>query len=517
METLVSPGRRRLMVAASAAALVSASHARAQGSGTPRVAEIAVIGEPGVIDPMLTLADLVNGIDQHFFETLYAHDPSFRIAPVLAAVMPEITENGRVYTIRLRENVPFHDGTIMTADDVTASIRRWLKLSPRAQAAAPLVSSVESPAAATVRITLKEPYSPLLMLMSVFNGALAIMPQRLAASTDPIKEYIGTGPYCLTDRQQDRYIRLQRFDRYASPPGKPSAFIGEKRAAIEELRFVPVPNPTTRADGLISGQYHFADSLTTESFMKLKSQTLCQPGRMITPSWALLAMNTKGGITSNPFIRRAVMAAVSPADMLAAAFGPPELWTPTGSIYPEGTELHDPATPGYNEQDRKKAGALMKQAGYGGQPFRILTTTQYDYMFKIAQVAGANLEDAGFKVDVQVMDWATLLQRRNDSNIWEAFVTSGPILPDPTLFSPFNPNYAGWWDTPTKREALRLYVSAPDQAARMAAWKRMHALFYEETPSVLLGHFALLYGISTKLADFTPAQPPAFWNVSLKS
>jgi peptide/nickel transport system substrate-binding protein len=51
------------------------------------------------------------------------------------------------------------------------------------------------------------------------------------------------------------------------------------------------------------------------------------------------------------------------------------------------------------------------------------------------------------------MDWATLLQRRNDPKLWEAFVTSGPILPDPTLFSPFNPNYAGWWDTPAKRQA----------------------------------------------------------------
>jgi peptide/nickel transport system substrate-binding protein len=158
---------------------------------------------------------------------------------------------------------------------------------------------------------------------------------------------------------------------------------------------------------------------------------------------------------------------------------------------------------------------MLKDAGYKGQPFRIFATAQYDYMFKIAQVAEANLTEAGFKVDLQVMDWATLLQRRNDANIWEAFVTSSPIFPDPTLFSPFNRNYAGWWDTPGIHAAVQAFTSAPDNTARLAAWKQMHALFYQEVPSLLVGYYQLLYGISTKLQNFTPAQPPAFWNVTL--
>jgi peptide/nickel transport system substrate-binding protein len=82
-------------------------------------------------------------------------------------------------------------------------------------------------------------------------------------------------------------------------------------------------------------------------------------------------------------------------------------------------------------------------------------------MFKIAQVAEANLTEAGFKVDLQVMDWATLLQRRNDASIWEAFVTSRPIFPDPTLFSPFNRNYAGWWDTPGSTQPWKLSPPPP--------------------------------------------------------
>jgi peptide/nickel transport system substrate-binding protein len=518
MEKPISPDRRRFL-AASAASLLPLGGALAQTGAAPaaRAANIAVIGEPGSIDPMMTLADLVNQIDQHFFETLYYTDPLFHIGPVLAAAMPTVSADGKTYTIPLRDSVPFHDGTLMRADDVVASLQRWLSLSARAAAAKPFVVSVTAPDLRTVVIALNAPYSPLMTLLSIFNGAAAIMPKRLAASNDPLKEFVGTGPYRLLEHVQDRYIRVAKFDLYSSPPGRPNGFLGARKAVIEELRFIPVPNPTTRVDGLISGQYHFADGLTTDSYLKLAGQAGVKQGTMIVPGWAVIVMNTKGVLTNDVRIRRAALAAISPADMLAAAFGPPSVWTLEGALYPKGTELYLPDAPGYNAHDPAKAAALLKEAGYKGQPFRIFTTTQYDYMFKIAQVAEANLTEAGFKVDVQVMDWATVLQRRNDPTIWEAFVTSSPVFPDPTLFSPFNRNYAGWWQSPAITAAVTAFTSAPDNAARLAAWKKMHELFYSEVPSLLVGYYALLYGISTKLENFTSAQPPAFWNVGLSA
>ena len=518
MDKIVSPERRRFLAATAASLLpVRAALAQSSAPAAAQAGTIAVIGEPGSIDPMLTLADLVNEIDQHFFETLYYMDPLFHIGPVLAAAMPAISPDGMHYTIPLRENVPFHDGTIMVADDVVATLQRWLKLSARAKAAAPFVDSVTAPDAKTVVITLKQPYSPLMTLLSLFNGAAAVMPKRIASSMEPIKEFVGTGPYRLVEHAPDRYIRVARFDKYASPAGKPNGFLGERKALIEELRFVPVPNTTTRVDGLRTGQYHFADGLTTESYQQLAGKPNVKQGMMTVPGWAIIVMNTKGALTADARIRQAVLAAISPSDMLAAAFGPPAMWTLEGSIYPKGTDLYLADAPGYNAHDTAKAAALLKEAGYKGQPFRIFTTKQYDYMFKIAQVAEVNLTEAGFTVDLQVMDWATLLTRRNDASIWEAFVTSSPIFPDPTLFSPFNKSYAGWWDTPAIVSAVQAFTSAPNNTARLDAWKKMHVLFYTEVPSLLVGYYQLLYGISTHLENFTPAQPPAFWNVSLNA
>jgi len=216
-------------------------------------------------------------------------------------------------------------------------------------------------------------------------------------------------------------------------------------------------------------------------------------------------------------LRRAVQAAIVPEDMMAAAFGDRALWRMEGSIYPQGTVYYDAEAPGYNKHDPDKARALMKEAGYDGKPVRFLVTTQYDYMYKIGQVAQAQLEEVGFKVDVQVMDWATLLQKRVNENLWESFIAAHNLVADPTLITIMNPSYPGWWDSPDKRAALSDFVTETDQAKRVAIWKRIQALFYSEVPTIKLGEWFFLYGISSKLAGYTPVPWPCFWNVSLTS
>ena len=511
MDTLASP-ERRLLLASAAAALLPAGRATAQ---QPTVANIAIVGEPGQLEPMLFTADLLTEIQQHFYETLYTVDSKFRIRPVLAAGMPTISPDAKTYTIKLRTGVPFHDGTIMTSDDVVTCLRRYLTVSPRGKPMAPYIDSVGNPDASTIVITLKQPYSPLLPLLAYYSAPAIVMPKRLALSNDPVKEFVGTGPYKLIEHAPDRYIRMAKFDKYVSPEGTPDGFAGRREAMIDELRFLPVPNPTTRADGLISGEYLFADVLTPDSYGRLKDQPGITRGIVEPASWAILVLNAKAGVLSDVRLRRAVQAAVAPEDMLAAAFGDKSFWSPQGSIYPEGTDYHDAATPGYNQRNPDRAKALMKEAGYDGQPIRFLTTTQYDYMFKIVSVAADNLQDVGFTCDVQVMDWPTMLQKRADPKNWEAFCTSGAIAPDPSLFSMLNTAYPGWWDTPPKRAALEKFIAAANLPDRVAAWKELQALFYSEAPTILIGYFYALYGISNKLSGFSPFGWPYFWNTKL--
>ena len=86
---------------------------------------IATSDDPGPLDPTPVTSDLLSEITQLFYETLFIFGPDYGIAPLLAADLPEISEDGRRYVIRLRNGVPFHDGSTMNADDVVASLQRW--------------------------------------------------------------------------------------------------------------------------------------------------------------------------------------------------------------------------------------------------------------------------------------------------------------------------------------------------------------------------------------------------------
>ena len=489
---------------------------QAQAQTAKSAIDIATIGEPGPLDPVTVTSDLVSIITQHVFETLYAFDGKWEAAPLLAAALPEISDGGKLYTIGLRQGVKFHDGSTMTADDVVASLQRWLKASPRGKLAAPAVDEIAAKDAKTVTIKLKQPFAPLLPLLAMNNGAAAIMPKALAASADTLKTYVGTGPYKIVEQKPDQYIRMVRFDGYVSPPGAASGYAGARKAEIEELRFVPVPNATTRVDGMLAGQYQFADSLPTELAPKFKGQAGAETIMVKPFGWALVIFNQKTGPMANPLVRQAAQAALAPEDMLLAAFGDPTFFQVEGSIYPKGTPFYDEASvKGYNQHDAKKAGELLKQAGYKGEPIKILTSPQYDFLYKMSLVAQQNLQEAGFTVDLQVLDWATLLSKRSDANAWDAFFTYHTFVPEPTLITIMNPAYPGWWDTPEKKAALDAFNAETDPAKRVTDWKAIQGLFYTQVPAIKIGEFYNLAAQSKKLSGYTPVPWPFFWNVKV--
>ena len=72
---------------------------------------------------------------------------------------------------------------------------------------------------------------------------------------------------------------------------------------------------------------------------------------------------------------------------------------------------------------------MVAAAKYNGTPIKILTSQQYDFHYRMALVMAENLKAAGFKVDMQVVDWSTLIQRRNDPALWDIYITHSPCCP----------------------------------------------------------------------------------------
>ena len=500
---------------AGTAALAGSGRAWAQAP-TDGVINVATIGEPGPLDPTVATSDLVSIITQHVFETLFCFDGSWQIRPLLADGLPTVSPDAMRYAVKLRSGVRFHDGSPMTSDDAVASLQRWLKLSPRGKQAAESVAAVAADGPLGLVITLSRPYAPLLALLAMNNGAAAILPKAVASSAAAMGDPVGTGPYRFVEHKPDQYIRLARFDGYVSPPGAPNGYAGERKAMIGEIRFVPVPNPTTRVDVMLSGQYQFADSLPSEMLPRLKGQAGVAPITVKPFGFPLMIFNERTGPMQDLVVRRAAQAALSCSDMLAAGFGDPAFFDAQGSIYSKGTPYYDEASvTAYNLADPAKAGDLLKQAGYKKQPIRIMTSQQYDFLYKMSLVAQQNLQDAGFEVDLQVLDWATLLSRRGDEKSWDAFFTYHTFVPEPSLVTVLNPSYPGWWDTPAKHAALDAFNGETDPAKRVADWKTIQALFYAEAPSIKVGDFYNLAARSTRATGYTTVPWPFFWNVGL--
>ena len=253
-------------------------------------------------------------------------------------------------------------------------------------------------------------------------------------------EFVGTGPYQFKERQPDQYVQLVRFDGYVPREDAANLYGGRRVAYLDEIRFVPVPNASTRIEGALSGLYHYADALPVESLPRLEGQAQVEPIVFKPFGWPLMFFNAKAGALTDPALRRAVLASLNFEDMLAAAFGSTDFYQADGAWYPEGFPFHSEAGAEVYSAggDPEAAQKLASEAGYAGQPIRIMVSKQYDFHFKMAQVAAEYMRAAGFTVDLQVLDWATLLERRNDADVWEIFFTHGPILPEPTLYSFMN-------------------------------------------------------------------------------
>ncbi|MGK9052804.1 ABC transporter substrate-binding protein [Neorhizobium petrolearium] len=506
--------RLKLAFLVATALVATPSFLMAQEKGG--VINVATIGEPPTLDPMVSTADLVGIVTQHIFETLYTFDKNWKVTPLLAESLPEISADGKTYTIKLRTGIKFHDGSDMTSEDVVASLERWKKLASRGKQAAGFIEGIAAADPATVTITLKQPYAPLASLLAFNNSAAIIIPAEKQADT--MTDFVGTGPYMLKERKADQYIQLARFDGYKPREGESDGYGGARHQYLDEIRFVPVPDPNTRVEAAVSGQYDYVDSLPVESFDKLKASQATQPLLLKPFGYPVFVFNTAEGAAKNVEVRKAIRQALSMEDMMAAAFGGTDFYALNGNIYPSNYVWStDAGVEGnYNAADPEGAAAAAKAAGYNGEPIRILTSRQYEFHYKMAQVAAEYLKLAGFTVDMQVVDWATLTQRRADKALWDIYITHSPFLPEPALIGSLSTSSPGWWDTPTRKAAVDAFTSEVDPDKRVALWADVQKAIYADVPFMKIGDFNAVAAVSTKLEGVDPAPWPYFWNASIK-
>ena len=231
---------------------------------------IAISANPPSLDPQSVNSNIVGGIGIHVYESLFAMDENYEPTPVLAESY-EVSDDGMTYTIKLRQGVKFHNGEEMTADDVVASMNRWIETSPKANT---LIggSTFEKVDDYTVNLKVNQASSDIIMILASPIQFAAIYPAEVveSAGADGISEYIGTGPYKVSEWKQDQYVKLEKNEDYQPSKDASTGIAGEKKAATETLYFDVVTDAATRIAGLQNGQYDIAEEIPADNPKGLK-------------------------------------------------------------------------------------------------------------------------------------------------------------------------------------------------------------------------------------------------------
>ena len=488
------------------------------------ILRIASIGEPPTLDLMVVTSDLASSIGQHIFETLFTFDKNYAPIPLLVDTY-ERSEDGTEVVFHLRQGVLFHNGKELTSEDVVASLERWKNYGVRAPIFFKNVTGLAAVDRYTFRIVFSEPFGPMESLLAFNNGGPCILPKEVAetAGPEPISpdQYIGTGPYKFAEWVPGRYIRLVKFEDYQPVTAEPSGYGGRRTAYVDELRFIPVPEAGTRVAGIQADDYDYAMDIPADLYDAMVADPNINTFLLTPPIFPLLFMNTKEGIMTNQKLRQAILAALDMDPILQAAYGP--LSEANGSIYPKGTAWYTEAgVEAYDQANVARAQELAREAGYNGEPIRFMASTSYITHYNMALVITDQLKQAGFNIDLQIYDWATLVARRADPGLWDMFLTHHGPVPDPSLLTPLSPTYPGWWDTPEKNALVDAFNRATDFGERYTIWEQIQALWYEYVPVIKLGDAFTLDISSTQVKGLDDPHHPAllwpyFWNVWLGS
>lgn len=488
-----------------------------QVGNTPQkggVLKVAIIGEPPSLDAQWTTANVTQNIGFHLYEALFSLDEKQAPQLMLAESYKE-EDGGKLHTIKLRQGIKFHNGKELTTEDVMASLERWGKRSSYGKTLYRVLDSMTAPDKYTLVIKLKEPIAIVPVLLASPQQQSVIYPKEVVveAGDGQIKQFIGTGPYKLAEWVANRYVRIVRFDEYTSRTEEPSLQSGKKFAYLDEIQYIPVGEPQVRVQGVQTGEYHYAEEVPQDLYDSLKDDPNMAPV-VVKPWWyPIMVFNKKQGLFTDVKARQAVQAAVDFSPMMATAFGNKDFYRLENSIFPRETRwFTDEAKELYSRKDPETAKKLLQEAGYNGETIRLLTTKQYDWMYKLAVAMKPQLEAIGMKVQLDVVDWATLIDRRSKPDQFEIFTTAIGLSVDPAVVSNWDSTWPGWWTNPEKDDLLKQLAQETDYQKRLDLQKKFQRLWYTDVPMLKTGDFFLFALRSNKLSGPIGSPYPYFFN-----
>jgi peptide/nickel transport system substrate-binding protein len=521
--------RRTLAALAAGAVLASAGSALAQN----KVLRFVQNGNLTILDPIWTTAYVTRNHGYLIYDTLFASDESNAVKPQMVDKY-EVSPDKLTWSFTLRDGLEWHDGKPVTSEDCIASIQRWGKRDTMGIKFMDFVKEYKAVDAKTFQIILKEPYGLVLDSLGKPSSNVPFMMPKAVAETDAFKQIdsqVGSGPFIYQKDQSkpgERHVYLKN-PKYKPRPEPASGLAGGKIVKVDRVEFVDMPDPTQQVNALIAGEIDMIENVPHDLLPLLKADKNVQ-----TVNWNplgqqfIIRFNHLTKPFDNPKIRQAALLAMRQEDYLKATVGEQQYYKVCTAAFPCGTpngvELQGDLLVKPNFE---KAKALLKEAGYDGSPVVLMQSTTLPVLTNMAPVTKSLLEQAGFKVDMQSMDWQTVVTRRTkkdpaDKGGWSAFHTyaiAADILnPISAQWMVAQPDKAwfGWPNDPDLEKLRDAYARETDPVKNKALAVAVQNRMLE---TAQYGWLGIWYGPGASRANvvgWLKAPVVVHWNIEKK-
>lgn len=521
--------RRTLLSAAAGLAVAFAA-----SGATPAAAEstlrVVMHSDLKIVDPIWTTAYISRNYGYLVYDTLFALNEKLEIQPQMVESY-QISDDQLVYTFTLRDGLSWHDGAPVTAKDAIASIDRWGQKDSMGQLLMSFVEGMTAKDDRTFEMRLKEPYGlVLLSLAKPSSNVPFIMPERIAATpaSEQISEYVGSGPFVFArdEWEPGNKAVFTRFEGYNPRSEPPSWAAGGKVAKVDRVEWLWIPDHQTAVNALINGEIDLIESPPHDLLPVLQSDdSIVLDNTNPLGNQYMFRMNWLHPPFDNQMIRQAALAALNQEDFLKAVIGNPEYYKTCPAMFICDTPFAtDEGGDVLLESDFERSKQLLQEAGYDGTPVVLMHSTDLAVLANLAPVAKQLLEKGGFTVDMQSMDWQTLVSRRAKKEPpaeggWNAFLTSwvaADVL-NPISTAGLNASCdAAWfgWPCDEELEQLRLaFAKETDPAKQTALAHQIQVRALEVGTHGYVGQWYQPMAYRDTVSGVVHGPAPFFWNI----
>lgn len=467
---------------------------------------VALEFDPAPLDPATDGSYTNRVVTTVMCDSLIDLTPDLQFVPELATSW-EWSADKLSLTVKLRPGVNFQDGTPLDAAGVVANIMRYKNVAysiRKAEMAAIIGAEVIDPL--TLKVNLSRPFAPLVMLLANRVGT-PYSPKILELPREQIEaKPVCAGPFSFRSRVAQDNITLDRFPGYWNA----------QAIKLPGVVFRTVTDSNIRKVDLMGGGLDIAQKISPTDAGSIAANPRLKLAKSPSLGFVPIEFNVGNGkaadtpLGRDPRVRRAFSLAIDREALNQVAFD--GNYVPSHQFEAPGSTYYHPGFP-VPKRDIAAAKKLLAEAGVSRVAFTLrIGTDPLDA--QVAQIIQAMVAEAGFDMKIVIQDSAALVAATRAGD-FEASMLLWSGRADPDGNAPIwltSKGFTNWghYNNPRIDELFTQGASATTVAERVPFYRQATEIFLQDQPHVVLYHWSMLWGLSSKVQGFK-GRPDGLW------